>query len=88
MDKIQQINVEVNPNTGVPDKEITENAKKRLSAMKRLTKLGSGFNLALEDLEIRGAGNLFGIEQSGNIYDVGIEFYLDWLEKEVNKRKK
>ena len=71
----------------IPDKEITENAKKRLSAMKRLTKLGSGFNLALEDLEIRGAGNLFGIEQSGNIYDVGIEFYLDLLEKEVNKLK-
>ena len=69
----------------IPDKEITDNAKKRLAAMKRLTKLGSGFNLALEDLEIRGAGNLFGIEQSGKIYDVGIEFYLDLLEKEINQ---
>jgi transcription-repair coupling factor (superfamily II helicase) len=55
--------------------------------MRRLTKLGSGFNLALEDLEIRGAGNLFGTKQSGKIYDVGIEFYLELLEQEINRVK-
>ena len=71
----------------IPNKDITQNAKKRLSAIRKLTKLGSGFNIALEDLEIRGAGNLFGTEQSGNIYDVGIEFYLDLLEKEIGKLK-
>ena len=71
----------------IPDKKISESAKKRLSAMRRLTKLGSGFNLALEDLEIRGAGNLFGTKQSGKIYDVGIEFYLELLEQEINRVK-
>ena len=69
----------------IPNEEITPNAKKRLSAIKRLTKLGSGFSLAIEDLEIRGAGNLFGTRQSGNIYDVGIEFYLELLEQEINR---
>ena len=39
----------------------------------------------MEDLEIRGAGNLFGTDQSGNIYDVGVEFYLDLLDSEIRK---
>lgn len=72
----------------IPNTEITNNAKKRLDAIRNLTKLGSGFNIAMEDLEIRGAGNLFGTQQSGNIYDVGIEFYLELLEKEVRKINK
>jgi len=71
----------------IPDEKISENAKKRLTAIRRLTKLGSGFNLAVEDLEIRGAGNLFGTQQSGKIYDVGIEFYLELLEQEINRVK-
>ena len=71
----------------IPNKEISDNAKKRLNAIQKLRKLGSGFNIAMEDLEIRGAGNLFGTKQSGNIYDVGIDFYLELLEKEINKVK-
>ena len=71
----------------IPNKEISDNAKKRLNAIQKLKKLGSGFNIAMEDLEIRGAGNLFGTKQSGNIYDVGIDFYLELLEKEINKVK-
>ena len=70
------------------NKDMTVNAGKRLSAIKRLSKLGTGFNLALEDLEIRGAGNLFGTEQSGNVYEVGIEFYLQLLESEIRKINK
>ena len=69
----------------IPKDGISENATKRLSAIRKLTRLGSGFNIAMEDLEIRGAGNLFGTQQSGNIYDVGIEFYLELLENEVNR---
>ena len=71
----------------IPNKSISENARKRLTAIRKLTRLGSGFNNAMEDLEIRGAGNLFGTQQSGNIYDVGIEFYLELLESEINKYK-
>ena len=51
----------------IPNKSISENARKRLTAIRKLTRLGSGFNIAMEDLEIRGAGNLFGTQQSGNI---------------------
>ncbi len=68
--------------------KITKNAIKRLNAIKSLSSLGSGFNLAIEDLEIRGAGNLFGTDQSGNIYDVGIEFYLELLDAEIRKINK
>ena len=67
------------------DKNLNENALKRLSAIQSLSSLGSGFNLAMEDLEIRGAGNLFGTDQSGNVYDVGIEFYLELLDSEIKK---
>ena len=62
------------------NKKLNKNAIKRLNAIKTLSSLGSGFNVAMEDLEIRGAGNLFGTDQSGNIYDVGVEFYLDLLD--------
>ena len=54
----------------IPNTEITNNAKKRLDAIRNLTKLSSGFNIAMEDLEIRGDGNLFGTQQSGNIYEM------------------
>ena len=66
-------------------KKLNKNAVKRLDAIKTLSSLGSGFNVAMEDLEIRGAGNLFGTDQSGNIYDVGVEFYLDLLDSEIRK---
>ncbi len=67
------------------NKKLNKNAIKRLDAIKTLSSLGSGFNVAMEDLEIRGAGNLFGTDQSGNVYDVGVEFYLDLLDSEIRK---
>ena len=60
-------------------------AKKRLKAISEINELGSGFKLALSDLEIRGAGNLFGTDQSGHINDVGLEMYLDMLNKEIGR---
>ncbi|NIT14619.1 MAG: transcription-repair coupling factor, partial [Candidatus Dadabacteria bacterium] len=68
----------------VPGSEkLTESSKKRLKAVSELKELGSGFKLALSDLEIRGAGTLFGTEQSGHIGDIGLEMYLEMLESAV-----
>ncbi|MCH8030066.1 MAG: transcription-repair coupling factor [Candidatus Dadabacteria bacterium] len=64
---------------------ITPQARKRLRAITELKELGSGLKLALSDLEIRGAGNLFGPEQSGHIADVGVEMYLDMLDSAIKK---
>lgn len=66
---------------------LTPDAKRRLKTIAELNELGSGFKLALSDLEIRGAGNLFGTEQSGHIADVGLELYLDMLDKAVRELK-
>ncbi|MDI6801246.1 MAG: transcription-repair coupling factor [Thermodesulfovibrionales bacterium] len=66
---------------------ITDDAKKRLKAIKEMSYLGAGFRLALKDLEIRGAGNLLGSEQSGHIYKVGFETYMEMLEKAVSELK-
>jgi transcription-repair coupling factor (superfamily II helicase) len=66
---------------------VTPDAKRRLKAIAELNELGSGFKLALSDLEIRGAGNLFGTEQSGHIADIGLELYLDMLDKAVRELK-
>lgn len=66
---------------------LTVDARKRLQMLSELTDLGSGFKLALSDLEIRGAGNLFGKEQSGHIGDVGLEFYLELLKSTINSIK-
>jgi transcription-repair coupling factor (superfamily II helicase) len=62
---------------------ITDDAKKRLNAIQEMSYLGAGFRLALKDLEIRGAGNLLGPEQSGHIYRVGFDMYMEMLEKAV-----
>ena len=62
---------------------ITEEAKKRLQAIQDMSYLGAGFRLALKDLEIRGAGNLLGAEQSGHIHEVGFDLYMEMLEKAV-----
>ena len=68
----------------VPGSEkLTQSSKKRLKAISELKELGSGFKLALSDLEIRGAGTLFGTEQSGHIGDIGLEMYLEMLESAV-----
>ncbi|MBI2875858.1 MAG: DEAD/DEAH box helicase, partial [Candidatus Tectomicrobia bacterium] len=64
---------------------LTEVAKKRLQAIKELTELGSGFLLASRDMEIRGAGNILGQEQSGSISAVGFEFYCKLLEEAVKE---
>jgi len=66
---------------------ITDDAKKRLKAIQEMSYLGAGFRLALKDLEIRGAGNLLGAEQSGHIYRVGFDIYMEMLEKAVAELK-
>ena len=62
---------------------ITEESKMRLQAIQEMSYLGAGFRLALKDLEIRGAGNLLGPEQSGYIHAVGFDLYMEMLEKAV-----
>ena len=64
---------------------LTQDARRRLKAISEFKELGSGYRLALTDLEIRGAGHLFGNEQSGHIADVGLELYLDMLEGAVRR---
>jgi transcription-repair coupling factor (superfamily II helicase) len=62
-------------------------ARKRLSAIKQYSSLGSGFKIAMRDLEIRGAGNLLGAEQSGHITAVGFELYCQLLKESVSSLK-
>jgi transcription-repair coupling factor (superfamily II helicase) len=62
-------------------------ARKRLSAIKQYSTLGSGFRIAMRDLEIRGAGNLLGAEQSGHIAAVGFELYCQLLQQSVSNLK-
>ncbi|MCF0130972.1 MAG: transcription-repair coupling factor [Pseudobutyrivibrio sp.] len=69
------------------DKMLKEVAEKRLSAIKEFTDLGSGFKIAMRDLEIRGAGNLLGIEQHGNMTAVGYDLYCKMLNEAVKKEK-
>ncbi len=69
--------------TTAPNKILTEGAQKRLSVMQSLDSLGAGFTLASHDLDIRGAGNLLGQEQSGHIKEVGVELYQKMLEDAV-----
>ncbi len=66
-----------------PDKNITEIAEKRLSAIRDFAEFGSGFKIAMRDLEIRGAGNLLGAEQSGHMMSVGYDMYLKLLDEAV-----
>jgi transcription-repair coupling factor (superfamily II helicase) len=66
---------------------LTTDAKKRLEALKEFTSLGSGFRLAMRDMEIRGAGNLLGPQQHGNIAAVGIETYGKLLTEEISRLK-
>lgn len=66
---------------------ITSDAEKRLDAISMTTELGSGFNLAMHDLEIRGAGEILGESQSGDIREVGLSLYTEMLKKAINKLK-
>jgi transcription-repair coupling factor (superfamily II helicase) len=70
-----------------PGKVLTEAASKRLHVMQTLDTLGAGFTLASHDMDIRGAGNLLGEEQSGHIREVGIELYQQMLEEAVAAAK-
>ncbi len=66
-----------------PDKVLSEVAEKRLSAIRDFAEFGSGFKIAMRDLEIRGAGNLLGAEQSGHMMSVGYDMYLKLLDEAV-----
>ena len=66
-----------------PDRNLTEIAEKRLSAVRDFAEFGSGFKIAMRDLEIRGAGNLLGAEQSGHMMSVGYDMYLKLLDEAV-----
>jgi transcription-repair coupling factor (superfamily II helicase) len=68
-----------------PDTTLTEDAMKRLRVISEYTELGSGFKIAMKDLEIRGAGNLFGSEQHGDILAVGFQLYCKLLSEAVNE---
>ena len=69
------------------DKVLTEIAEKRLSAIREFAEFNSGFKIAMRDLEIRGAGNMLGAEQSGHLIDVGYDLYLKLLEEAVFEEK-
>ncbi len=70
-----------------PDTQLTEIARRRLAALKEFSDLGAGFKIAALDLELRGAGNMLGGEQSGHIEAIGFELYTSMLEEAVNKMK-
>jgi transcription-repair coupling factor (superfamily II helicase) len=69
------------------DKSLGEAAEKRLAAIREFTELGSGFKIAMRDLEIRGAGNILGVEQHGHIAAVGFDLYSRLLEEAVREAK-
>ncbi|MBQ7455655.1 MAG: transcription-repair coupling factor [Clostridia bacterium] len=70
-----------------PDKMLTEAAEKRLAAIREFTEFGAGFRIAMRDLEIRGAGDIFGPEQSGHISTVGYDMYCKLIEEAVREAR-
>ena len=66
---------------------IVEKAHKRLSTLKNYNELGAGFKIAMRDLELRGAGNILGAEQSGHIANIGFELYCKLLKSSIDKLK-
>ena len=70
-----------------PEQQLTEVARRRLAALKEFSDLGAGFKIAALDLELRGAGNMLGGEQSGHIEAIGFEMYTTMLEEAVRKMK-
>lgn len=73
------------PYKAAKEKDPTEEAKKRLAALMEFSDLGSGFKLALRDMEIRGAGELLGVKQHGYVNEVGLSLYCDLVANEVKK---
>jgi transcription-repair coupling factor (superfamily II helicase) len=69
--------------TYLPDKDMSSDARKRLMAIREFTELGSGVKIALRDLEVRGAGNLLGAEQHGQMDVIGYELYCRMLDEEI-----
>lgn len=69
------------------DKHLTDDAYKRLEAIKEFSQLGSGFKIAMRDLELRGAGNIFGKEQHGHIAKVGYDMFVKLLDEQVKEIK-
>ena len=74
--------------TYAKEKTLTEISEKRLAAIREFTDLGAGYKIAMRDLEIRGAGNLLGAEQHGQIAAVGFDLYCRMLEEEVQKKRR
>jgi transcription-repair coupling factor (superfamily II helicase) len=66
-----------------PKQSLTDKARKRLRAIQEFTQLGSGYQLAMRDMEIRGVGNLLGVEQSGQMEAIGFDLYMDMLEESI-----
>ncbi len=66
---------------------LSEDARKRLEALQEFAELGSGFRLAMRDLEIRGAGELLGARQHGFLNAIGLEYYCELLQEEVDRQK-
>ena len=66
---------------------LLDNARKRLSSIRQITQLGAGFRIAMRDLELRGAGNLLGAEQSGHVAGVGFDLYCQLLRQSVARLK-
>ncbi len=73
--------------TVTPRRKLNQTAEKRLNILQALDTLGAGFSLASHDMDIRGAGNVLGTEQSGHIKDIGIALYQHMLEEEILRRK-
>ena len=71
----------------VPEKPLEREAYRRLKTIEQNTALGAGYNVSMKDLEIRGAGSLFGYRQSGHISSIGFELYCDMLRNEINTNK-
>ncbi len=70
-----------------PQKQLSEEAERRLSAIREYTEFGSGFRIAMRDLEIRGAGNVLGAQQHGHMEAVGYDMYLQLLKEAVDTEK-
>lgn len=73
--------------TFTKNKVLSEISQKRLSAIREFTEFGSGFKIAMRDLELRGAGNILGAEQHGNMQDVGYDMYIKLLNEAVSEEK-
>ena len=73
--------------TFTPDKQLSDIAQRRLSAIREYTQFGSGFKIAMRDLEIRGAGNMLGAQQHGHMEAVGYDMYMQLLTEAIEQQK-